>query len=358
MSYESLGSEQARAAAESSERELLIQQQQLAIRITRIAGDVAREEAEVRSADKQLAGTIAALPETYRATAMTVTAEELQALAGENDRLENDKVEEQFTALAEDRVLEADRERQLARVEEQIAQLPAEACRSVAEVEAEVKSVETAVGEREKVHEAARTLLRTLTGHRDQRCETELQLAAAERNHTLHDRLAGLLGQDGIQLDLVRGAEGRIIARANEILMRLSMGDLRFEPPGPESRRAFDLSVGRMDCPEPIAVGNLSGGQRFRVAVSLALAVCQGAGDGVRLLESVIIDEGFGSLDRDGRMAMIAELRDGQGLSSMFKRVLVVSHQEDFAAAFPVGYRLRSEGGATTVESFGLLDEQ
>lgn len=346
--------EQARAAAESSEREFLSQQQQLALEITRIAGDVARDEAEVKSSSKQLAAAVAVLPEAHRATATTVTAEELQTLADEHARLANDKVEEQFAALAEDRALQTDRERQLAQVQEQIAQLPAAACRPVTEVEAEVRCADTAIGERERLYDEARTRLRTLTGHRDQRRETELHLAEAERNHTLHDRLAGLLGPDGIQLDLVRGAEGRIIARANEILVRLSIGDLRFEPPDPESRRAFDLSVRRLDCPEPIAVGNLSGGQRFRVAVSLALAVCQGAGDGVRRLESVIIDEGFGSLDRDGRMAMIAELRDGQALASMFKRVLVVSHQEDFASAFPVGYRLRTEGGMTTVESFGL----
>ena len=51
---------------------------------------------------------------------------------------------------------------------------------------------------------------------------------------------------------------------------------------------------------------------------------------------------------------MIAELRDGQTLARMFKRVLVVSHQDDFAAAFPVGYRLRSQGDTTTVEPFGM----
>ena len=33
---------------------------------------------------------------------------------------------------------------------------------------------------------------------------------------------------------------------------------------------------------------------------------------------------------------MVAELRDGQNLAQMFKRIIVVSHQEDFAAAFPV----------------------
>jgi exonuclease SbcC len=208
------------------------------------------------------------------------------------------------------------------------------------------------------LHDQARTQQRSLIDQQNRHREAERQLDDAERNHNLHDRLAGLLGPDGIQLDLVRGAEGRIIARANEILVRLSSGELRFEPPDADSTRAFDLSVRRRDCPAPIAVGNLSGGQRFRVAVSLALAVCQGAGDGSRPLEAVIIDEGFGSLDREGRMAMIAELRDGQTLARMFKRVLVVSHQDDFASAFPVGYRLRSDGGTTMVEAFGISGDE
>lgn len=221
-----------------------------------------------------------------------------------------------------------------------------------------MSDAETATRNTESLHEQARTQLRSLIDQQDRRRETEEHLNDAERNHTLHDRLAGLLGPDGIQLDLVRGAEGRIIARANEILVRLSTGELRFEPPDAESSRAFDLSVRRRGCPDPIAVGNLSGGQRFRVAVSLALAVCQGAGEAARPLEAVIIDEGFGSLDRDGRMAMIAELRDGQTLARMFKRVLVVSHQDDFASAFPVGYRLRSEGGTTMVEAFGMCGNE
>jgi DNA repair exonuclease SbcCD ATPase subunit len=141
--------------------------------------------------------------------------------------------------------------------------------------------------------------------------------------------------------------------RSNDILGRLSNGELRFEPPDVESTRPFDLAFRRMGCPEPITAANLSGGQRFRVAISLALAVCQGAGEIARPLESIIIDEGFGSLDRDGRMAMIAELRDGQTLARMFQRVIVVSHQEDLANAFPVGYRLTSEAGVTKVEPFG-----
>lgn len=222
----------------------------------------------------------------------------------------------------------------------------------------EVTAAELASQAADELRRTAADGLARLNRQRADRQEAEQRLATEERNHTLHDRLAGLLGDRGIQLDLVRDAERQIIELANDVLVRVSSGDLRFDPPDPTSERPFDLTIRRVDCPGPIAMANLSGGQRFRVAVSLALAVCRFANGERRPLESVIIDEGFGCLDRDGRMAMIAELRDGQALSRMFKRVLVVSHQEDFAAAFPVGYRLRSEGGMTTVESFGLQDEQ
>jgi len=350
--------EDLRVAAEQSEGNLLTQQQELTVQVAQLAGDVAGAKAGVASAEKQLDTAISLIPESHRATAAITTADELQVLTTELAGLAEGRVEEEFAALAEDRALKADRERQLSEVDQQIAQMPLDARHPVAEMERAVSNAEAATRNVEQLHDQARTQLRSLIDQQDRRRETERHLDDAERNHTLHDRLAGLLGPDGIQLDLVRGAEGRIIARANEILVRLSTGELRFEPPDAESSRAFDLSVRKRGCPDPIAVGNLSGGERFRVAVSLALAVCQGAGDAARPLEAVIIDEGFGSLDRDGRMAMIAELRDGQTLARMFKRVLVVSHQDDFAAAFPVGYRLRSEGGTTMVEAFGMCGDE
>jgi exonuclease SbcC len=342
------------SAAEKSEQEFLAQQQQLALQISQLTGDVGSARTEVASAQRGVNAAIAMVPDSHRATALTTPTDELTQLSDELSELAEGHVEEEFAALAEDRALQADRERQLEQVEQQITLVPVDARRAVVDIEQQVSKAETGTRKADERHDQARTQLRSLTEQRDQRRETERQLGEAERDHSLYDRLAGLLGPDGIQLDLVRGAERRIIVRANDILVRLSTGELRFEPPDAESSRAFDLSIRRSGCPDPIAVTNLSGGQRFRVAVSLALAVCQGAGDASRPLEAVIIDEGFGALDRDGRMAMITELRDGQTLAHMFKRVIVVSHQDDFAAAFPVGYRLRSDGGTTAVEAFGI----
>jgi DNA repair exonuclease SbcCD ATPase subunit len=60
----------------------------------------------------------------------------------------------------------------------------------------------------------------------------------------------------------------------------------------------------------------------------------------------VIIDEGFGCLDRAGRQVMIQEL---QNLRGHLKSILLGSHQEEFADAFPDGYRFELIDGETRV---------
>src|SRR5207253_10712154 len=93
-------------------------------------------------------------------------------------------------------------------------------------------------------------------------------------------------------------------------------------------------------------VAFLSGSQRFRVAVSLALGIGQYASRQHRPIESVIIDEGFGCLDRNGRQVMIQEL---QNLRGQLHCILLVSHQEEFADAFNDGYHFELNAGSTKV---------
>jgi DNA repair exonuclease SbcCD ATPase subunit len=99
----------------------------------------------------------------------------------------------------------------------------------------------------------------------------------------------------------------------------------------------------------PVGVPFLSGSQRFRVAVSLALGIGRFASRSHRPIESVIIDEGFGCLDRQGRQVMIHEL---QNLREHMRCILLVSHQEEFADAFPNGYRFELTNGSTEVTRF------
>jgi DNA repair exonuclease SbcCD ATPase subunit len=85
------------------------------------------------------------------------------------------------------------------------------------------------------------------------------------------------------------------------------------------------------------------------VAVSLALGIGQYASRQHRPIEAVIIDEGFGCLDRQGRQGMIQEL---QNLRGQMRCILLVSHQEEFAEAFADGYRFELQDGTTKVTRF------
>jgi DNA repair exonuclease SbcCD ATPase subunit len=124
---------------------------------------------------------------------------------------------------------------------------------------------------------------------------------------------------------------------------------LRLRPGGDggEPEKALELEAyNRTTSGAAINVAFLSGSQRFRVAVSLALGIGQYASRAHRPIESVIIDEGFGCLDRNGRQVMIQEL---QNLRGHLQCVLLVSHQEEFADAFSDGYRFELIDGTTRV---------
>jgi len=202
--------------------------------------------------------------------------------------------------------------------------------------------------------------LRQAVQERDRLVDRQVQRAALQkkclhvsRRHNHYQLLAELLGPRRLQLYLVRQAERGIIAYTNAVLDRLSGGQLYLRLRGDEdgeaaADRALDLEAyDRAAAGQtPFDVRFLSGSQRFRVAVSLALGIGQYASRQHRPIESVIIDEGFGCLDRQGRQVMIQEL---QNLRGHLHCILLVSHQEEFADAFPDGYRFTLEDGATKV---------
>jgi DNA repair protein SbcC/Rad50 len=333
--------------AERADGDLAEHLRQAAAKVNQLAAALGGAQARATDARLTFATAVAALPEG-------ATTWNASALADELQTLEAAHVERELEALAGDRVLRAEWDRNLADTERQIEeQVPPDARRPIAEVNAQVEMAERALKEAERLHRLAHEELGRLTNQRNQRERTQQQLIGAERRHALHDRLAHLLGPEGIQLELVRHAEWRIIELANVTLNDVSRGELRFEPPDPAATQALDLSIRHRSCPEPIPVGNLSGGERCRVAISLALAVCRFACGEVHPLQSIIIDEAFANLDRDGRMAMIDVIHNGAVEGSILRRIIVVSHHEDVAGAFPVSYRLANANGVTTVTRFG-----
>ncbi len=187
------------------------------------------------------------------------------------------------------------------------------------------------------------------------RKKVEADLAAANRQRTLYGRLAELLGRGGLQAFLLDAAVQGIAHLANETLSRISGGQLQLHiQRHPSARGEEEIVIQAVDLAssdEPLDVQFVSGSQKFRASVALAAGIGQYAGRGAGSVRSLIIDEGFGSLDTQGRQEMIDELRN---LSQLMDRLIVVSHQEDFQdrTLFPTGYVLRKVGQRTEVDRF------
>ena len=225
---------------------------------------------------------------------------------------------------------------------------------SIADAEAAVTEAAMASLAAERVRDAAKSEVERLDREAN---AFELLLAevrVAETRYDRHRKLNDWLGKKGLMLALVREAERDIVRFAQETLNNLSGGDLEISilDQSDGSEEALKLVVRRQGSEAPIPVKYLSGSQKFRVAVAIAVAIGKFAAGpaAARPLESVVIDEGFGSLDQDGLVAMREELENLKN-SQTLKRIILVSHQKEFTSGFPVGYRLEpGENGATATK--------
>jgi exonuclease SbcC len=313
------------------------------------------KDLERQHARQSIAANQKALPLAWQAAADTAGSAEYNLWDTERAELEAAGTDQRGKDLHQARlnldVLRQETEDLEARQES----FPAEARRDPADIHEQLNEARQAEALRDKELSEARRQLDLLHGYQKQREEMGADYIRLEGEWTVHKTLAELLGKDRLQLYLVRQAERQVVEYANAVLDRLSGGQLYLKLSGEAegegaSGKALDLEAfNRVTGEKPINVAFLSGSQKFRVAVSLALGIGQYASRQHRPIESVIIDEGFGCLDSQGRQVMIQEL---QNLRSQMRCILLVSHQEEFAEAFADGYHFELADGATRVRRF------
>jgi DNA repair protein SbcC/Rad50 len=310
------------------------------------------EEATRQACLKSVAAALKLLTVDWQEVAERAGLTEVHTLSDEKEQLEDRRTEARFKELEGARHgVEALRQ-QITSLEAEGEQVPADARRDVREVQSLLRDARQRHKERDDAFLEAQQERRKLADLQARREQLQAQALEVEKEHNVLVQLATLLGRDRLQLYLVRQAERQIVDHANAVLDRLSGGQLYMRLRGGEagqdgSENALELEAfNRTTGGQPINVAFLSGSQRFRVAVSLALGIGQYASRQHRPIESVIIDEGFGCLDRNGRQVMIQEL---QNLRGQLHCILLVSHQEEFADAFNDGYHFELNEGSTKV---------
>ncbi|MFJ4196453.1 AAA family ATPase [Pseudomonas sp. NPDC089534] len=95
------------------------------------------------------------------------------------------------------------------------------------------------------------------------------------------------------------------------------------------------------------SVHSLSGGETFLVSLALALGLASMASSTLRI-ESLFIDEGFGSLDPESLQLAMDAL---DGLQAQGRKVAVISHVQEMHERIPVQIQVQRQGnGLSTVE--------
>src|SRR6266545_6521134 len=162
---------------------------------------------------------------------------------------------------------------------------------------------------------------------------------ALRREQSIYSDLAYSFGRRGVQAMIIETAIPEIEEEANRILGRMTDGRMNVKF---ETQRDVRSGVGTIETLDIKIADELgtrgyemfSGGEGFRVnfAIRIALSRLLAHRAGTRL-QTLVVDEGFGSQDQEGRDRIVEAI---QAIQSEFEKILVITHLEDLRDRFPV----------------------
>ena len=175
------------------------------------------------------------------------------------------------------------------------------------------------------------------------------QLEKAKLEHHRWDKISSLIGDS-------KGATFKKLAQQFHLQMLVELANQQLEALTPRYElRCIEDSLGltivdHFMNDEVRPVLSLSGGESFLVSLALALGIANMA-SGTTKLESLFIDEGFGTLDQSSLHIVMDAL---DRLQSQGRKVILISHIADMHERIPVKIQVIPQGsGASTIEVIG-----
>ena len=185
---------------------------------------------------------------------------------------------------------------------------------------------------------AAQQKVQVLDDLRKRRKELESQRETLAKRSGQYKQLETAFGKDGVPALLIEQALPQIEARANDLLDRLSGGEMSIRFDTQRELKTRDHLKETLDIRISDSAGLrdyelYSGGEAFRVnfAIRLALSEVLAQRAGARL-QTLVIDEGFGSQDEIGRQRLLEAINL---VKTDFAKILVITHIEALKDAFP-----------------------
>jgi DNA repair protein SbcC/Rad50 len=159
------------------------------------------------------------------------------------------------------------------------------------------------------------------------------------REQSIYGDLAYAFGRRGVQAMIIETAIPEIEEEANRILARMTAGRMYVKFETQRDVRSGIGTIETLDIKISDELGTrsyemFSGGEGFRVnfAIRVALSRLLAHRAGTRL-QTLVVDEGFGSQDQEGRERMVEAI---QAIEPDFEKILIITHLEDLRDRFPV----------------------
>jgi len=187
---------------------------------------------------------------------------------------------------------------------------------------------------------AAQQKVNVLDDLKTRRTTLSAQREELARQVTQYKQLERAFGKDGVPALLIEQALPQIEESANQVLERLTNGSMTIsfitqasykDKRRKDLRETLDIQIA--DSAGVRDYEMFSGGEAFRVnfAIRLALSEVLSQRAGARL-QTIVIDEGFGSQDALGRQRLIEAINT---VKDDFAKILVITHIEELKDAFP-----------------------
>ena len=320
------------------------EKQATALRARLEAGDYARAE-QARLAELATANESLGYDRTQHDAARRIIQQlsprqqEFKELNTASDQRDN--MAEMINTLEENRDHWQER---LASTEQEIQMLTEELSqravilRRVQEQQVKVNQLQRAKTVAERRHGAARQKLEDAERHATKQPEVEKAHHEAIQERTVYEQLTNAFGKRGVQAMIIESAIPDIEAEANKLLSRMTNGRMSVSMVTQRELKSGSISetldILIADENGERAYETFSGGEAFRVNFALRIALSKllahRAGTNLRTL---VMDEGFGSQDAQGRERLIEAITSVQ---QDFDRIIVITHIDELKEAFPV----------------------
>jgi exonuclease SbcC len=201
---------------------------------------------------------------------------------------------------------------------------------------------------------AARQKLDHLAYLAKERGNREMELAELREAQAIYKELRLAFGKRGVQALLIEHAIPELEQEANAILSRMTDGRVNLQFITQRTTKTGESTIETLDIRIADELGTrnyelYSGGEAFRVnfAIRIALSKLLARRAGASL-QTLVVDEGFGTQDAQGRERLVEAINS---IQTDFEKIIVITHIDELQGAFPtqISVHKTDQGSRITV---------